>query len=112
MLVGWGKSLSYRIQSAPSWSIADLTVARSNQKQPYIWRLKYSLGSRSYSGCSRVTPQFSHCQSRCSRAKGIQPIPLSTETNLVPGNRWQTPPVMRLAMTRALAMPNCTPKPA
>src|SRR3982074_2337527 len=109
MLVGCGKSLSYRIRSAARWSTEDLTLARSNQKQPNICRLKYSLGSRSYSGCSRWTPQFFHCQSSESRAKGIQPTPLSTETKFNAGNRWQIPPQMRLAMVRALPMKNETP---
>ena len=112
MLVGCGKSLSYRKQPGPIWSIAARTLAVSNQKQPYIWRLKYSLGSRSYSGCSWGTPQLSHCQSRCSRANGSQPTPLSTDTNLRSGKRWHTPPVIRLAITETLATPNCTPNPA
>ena len=89
--------------------MAARAVSRSNQKHPYICRLKYSLGNRSYSGCSRATPQFFHCQSSESRANGIQPMPLSTDTKLSSGKRWQIPPQISEEIVRALPMKNDTP---
>src|SRR6266508_1289245 len=103
MLVGCGKSVSYMMLSGPRTSIAALAEARSNQKQPYTCRLKYSLGSRSYSGCSWRTPLFSHCQSSASSTNGTQPMPLSTETKFSVGWRWQMPEMITSITARELS---------
>src|ERR1044071_1651617 len=62
------------------------------------------------SGCSLCAPEVCHCQSSDSRKNGSHPIPLSTDTKLSFGNRWQTPLKINIMIVRELDMKNEGPK--